>query len=214
MKQNTWLPIFTGYYNSFFDESDHIIELEASLDIDEYKHHYVDLFKAGVTHEFFAEHFWEYADFTKCFNEASRYICEGLLELDHSEIILDIKYEKTVSPKEYNFTNDSINCEIDYDAKKLKDYINSHMEEFKKYLKSKYTSYDGFSSSYSNDVDDWLDFENYSEHELGSVLEFIIENNEDEAELSLFYASNCSEAFLGFEFNSEKCISDFKKKAA
>ncbi len=213
VKQDTWLPIFTGYYESIFDCSDSVIESDSDLSTDEYKDHFPELFKAGVTHDFFKENFWNYADFTECFKEASETICDSLTELDHSDIILNIEYQKTVSPKFYNFPTDSINCNIEYDAEKLKSFINSHLEGFTKYIKEKYTSCSGFISSYSNGVSDWLDFENYSAHELGSVLEFVINTNETDAVMSLYDASNCHESFYNYKFDTEKCIKDYKKAA-
>lgn len=214
IKQDTWLPVFTGYYNSIFGGSDHFVEYETELDESEYQEHYSELFKAGVSYGFFKENFWNYCDFDEAFNTASEYICDGLLQLDHTGIIQDIKYQKTVSPKYYNFSTDSINCEIEYDAEKLKEYIKNNMEKYTEYIKRKYTSRDGFSSSYSNDINDWLDFEDLGDHGLGSVLEFVF-LNENVDQVDLCYELNLSEVFLNeTKIDFKKMIADFKKQAA
>ena len=212
LKEETWLPIFPGFYESCFDGSDSIIEGETDLDESEYKERYRKLYKKGVSLEFFKKTFWDYTDFSKCYDEASEMICDGLIELNHNDIILGITYQKTVSPKEYNFTNDSIDCEIEVDVNKLNKYLKDHLKEFTKYIALTYTSYDGFSSSYSNDVNDWLNVSEYGSHQLGSVLNFVIENNEgDEVSLKLLDESNCEDAFYNYKYDYEKCIEDFKK---
>lgn len=212
MKQATWLPVFTGYYESIFDGADMAIDGECNLDESEYKEHYEELYKAGVTQEYFNENFWDYANFTECYNEASSSICDGLLKLDHSDIIINIEYEKTVSPKEYNFTTDAIYCVIEYDVTKLKKYLLGNLLAFTAYIDGKYTSCDGFSSHYSNDIDDWLDEDSWRDHQVGSLLEFVISNNDDDAVTSLYNESYCYEDFYNYEFDTQGCIDGFKKQ--
>jgi hypothetical protein len=213
-KQATWLPIFTGYYHSIFDCADSYIEYELELNESEFKEYYESLDKAGVTHEYFKENFYDYLDYNKGYIGSSEYLCDGLMELFSNDIILDVKYEKLVSPKYYNFSNDSINCEIEYDEKKLLEYLNENKKELKEYIKNKYTSYDGFSSSYSNELSYWLDAENFGEHEIGSLLQFVLIQENENAEYELFEKSNCFEGFSNAViFDETKMINDFKKGA-
>jgi hypothetical protein len=85
-----------------------------------------------------------------------------------------------MSPKYYNFSNDSINIEIQIkDINEIIAYLQDNEEEFSKYIKERYSSSDGFISSHSNDYVDWLFALNNGEdlkHKLGSVLEFILGN--------------------------------------
>lgn len=208
IKQATWLPIFTGFYESIFDGSDDALLIDSE---DEYKEYYSELFKAGISYEYFNDKSWEYIDFTKCFENASESICDALIKLDHAGIIKDVEFEKLVSPKEYNFSTDSINCIIKYDAKKLETYINEHFKSFTKFIEDRYTRRDGFIPSYSNDVNDWLDFSDLGDHQLGSVLEFVINNEMNEAVYELYEESNCREDFYNFDFDTDKMINDFKE---
>lgn len=212
-KQKTWLPLFTGFYDSIFDPSDNYIEMETELREDEFKDYYEDLHKAGVTQEFFNENFYDYLDYNKGYEGAASYICDGLENLESADIIQEVTFEKVVSPKYYNFSTDSINCEIEYDDEKLIEYLTENKEAFKDYIESKYTSRDGFSSSYSNDLEYWLDAENHGDHEVGSILQFVLENESEDAVMDLYYGCNCEEGFMdSVIFNQEKMISDFKEK--
>ena len=113
IKQDTWLPLFTGYYESFFDGSDSFIECETESS-DDFKNNYLELYNAGVTYEFFSQNLWEHCNFKEAYNAASESICNGLMRLDSLGIILNIEYQSTESPKFYNFSTDSINCAITY----------------------------------------------------------------------------------------------------
>ena len=109
-------------------------------------------------------------------------------ELVSLGFVSDIDYQKINSPKYYNFANDSIYVAIKLNDEKITNiinYLNENREEFSEYLKGKYTSGDGFISSYSNDVNDWLNPESLEHsHKLGSILDFILANEEfDESEL-------------------------------
>lgn len=212
----TWLPIFTGFYNTIFDGSENFLE-SMFADEDEFQEHMPELFESGVSYEYFCSEFWYYADFSRCFNEAAKSICYAITELDSAGIIIDSDFEDLISPKEYNFKTDSINCEIKYNATKLQKYLDENIEAFTKYIKDAYTSRDGFSSWHSNDVNNWLDVYNYGEHAAGSVLQFVIFNeyeNENDAIYDLYEESNCREDFLSPNIDIEKFISDFKSKAS
>ena len=219
LKVATWAPIFPGFYETIFDGADREIESECELSDYEYAEYYSELVAAGVTHEFFNDHLWECTDFDNAFKEASHSICNAVLKLEHAGIIRGIDFDKLVSPKEYNFQSDSINCEITFNPKKLKKYLDENIKEFSEYIEGKYTSRDGFSSFYSNDVNDWLDVNEYGAHEVGSVLNFVILNeyngDEREAEMDLFEESYCYDDFSNFiEIDTEKMIKDFNNKAA
>jgi len=212
MKIPTYLPLFTGFYESYFDASNSFIEYEVDLSESEYKEYYEELDKAGVTHKFFNENLYDYIDYIKGENGAAEYIAHSLINLDHSDIIKDVTYEKVVSPRFYNFSTDSINCTIDFDETKLMVYLLENKEALTKYIADKYTSRDGFSSSYTNEVDYWLDSENWGDHQVGSLLDFVFENNGVES-IDLYYESNCEEGFSNsVEIDYTRFINDFNKK--
>jgi len=217
IKQDTWLPLFTGYYHSIFDCSERYIEYETDLSDKEIKDYYPKIFEADIPTDYFKENFYSYLDYRQAENGCSEYIADGLIGLDHSEIIVNVKYQKTVNPAYYNFSTDSINVEIEYNPKKLKAFIKENKEAFKEYIENKYTSYDGFSSSYSNDVHNWIDLVNKNElgeHELGSVLEFVFEVNygeDNEGTYELYDISNCYEGYSNsMSFDTDGMIADYK----
>lgn len=168
----TFLPLFPGFYETFldydemfdskFDELNNIRQsngldiIDYSGDVctnDEYKRYNVDVSKLYVTkvNEIF----------NKIFNTT-----------------IKITFEDLISPKEYNFSTDSINVSININKTNLKK-LNILIKEGYDYLANKvkedYTSCSGFISSHSNDFDRWLDNEDSefwlsSEHKVGAML--------------------------------------------
>jgi len=141
----TYLPVFTGFYGSYFLEP--VIDEE-----DEGKE----------------------IDWSSYMKALSKAFCD-VVEYELSDFVSMIKFEELISPRFYNYTNDSINVEIDVYQTKVNEYIKKNIVQFAKYLKDNYTSCDGFISSYSTDVYDWLDWSE-DKHKTGSVLQFICEN--------------------------------------
>ena len=214
--ESTWLPVFYGYYDSLFDPEDNFVECETDMSLEEKKEIYSEVFSEGVTEQFFNEHFWEcLTDRDAAMEAVSEYICEGLKNIDPIGVIKAIEYESLSSPKFYNFSNDSINCKITFDQKILQKYINDNMEAFTEFIEQRYTSRDGFISSYSNDVEDWKDLDDLGPHSAGSVLEFVFLNEyKEDAHIELLYASNISEAFMNnIGFDNNRMIELFKSKA-
>lgn len=158
MKIKTYLPIFTGFYESIFD-----------LD----------------TTDFCEENDCQYDDLEIDYNAyntaVSKQLCKVVGEV-MSDFIGIIKFESLQSPKFYNYESDSINVLIGPIKENISNYIYEHKEEFCKYLKENYSSCDGFISSHSNSFDEWecltKNFRSFKVHNhyLGSILEFIAQN--------------------------------------
>jgi hypothetical protein len=164
MKAKTFLPIFSGFYNTIFEFDYSNIEYDIQNERKQ-KGLYSDFDEIEIDNEKY-----EYDIVTS--------FCH-VLKSELSEYIFNIELQKIVSPKTYNFANDSANVIITYDAEKVRDFIYSHKSAFETYLKARYTSYDGFISWYKNDFESWetetknfLDF-SANWHFLGSILEFI-----------------------------------------
>ena len=176
IKTQSYLPIFTGFYGSFFEDYlNHLEEME-----------YEYLAENGIQDE---QPEFDYQTFYKdCSYEMMYKVCELLTDLN---VIDNYNFVELQSPKEYNFANDKII--IDYvlteaNVSNIKSYIDDNYDAFALYIKDNYTSYDGFYSFHSNDAKEWV----YSliecledEHKLGSILNFILEN-EDTSEHRLF----------------------------
>ena len=173
---NIDLPLFTGYYsNPLYDvqrvEDDVIEYLEIENDI-------------LLTGEDIDKIEFKYKDY---YNSISKNLCKSVENLLFDlNIVTDIKFVKLVSPKYYNYTNDRIVVDINFNTETyntILDYLKENKEAFKEYLKDNYSSYDGFISFLSNDYEVWMheylkvgneDIETC----LSGVLDFILKENE------------------------------------
>ena len=168
----SYLPLFDGFYNTHF----------------EYNNEDDDIQWYNETHgtDLFYEDFdWNYTERQQRISKQVCDIVNGLLS--DEDINMTINFQKLVSPKFYNFTNDSIYCEYvisqkEYD--KIIDYIKVNWSNFEEYIKDRYTSRSGFTSSHSNNAEVWMNnikSESHLEHNFGTVLEFILQNEEYES---------------------------------
>ena len=88
------------------------------------------------------------------------------------------EYKEVDSPKYYNFETDRVVglCNLNEIREDIKAYINKYPNEFKKWVKDNHSSYDGFISFYSNDVNDWDLDKDLDHNELMSIFGFILTN--------------------------------------
>lgn len=173
---SSWLPLFSGFYDNWIYEPDFELEAENLADRGYKKGQQLmdalyDGFKWSEYHEAICKE-----------------MC-NLVEDELSEWVEKIEYEKLSSPKEYNFYTDAIHCKITPKPEAIRKYIYDHKEAYEKYL-LRYKSRDGFMSYFNHDFESWKDytgdfleftsaedsFTGRSGHHLGSVLEFIVEN--------------------------------------
>jgi hypothetical protein len=166
-KIESYLPLFDGFYNTLFEYDNE------EGDIQYYNNEY------GTDFDY--EDFdWDYKERHERISEQICGIVESLLSNEMLE--MTINFQKLVSPKYYNFENDSINCEYvisqsQYDL--VLDYLKSNWTNFEAWIKDRYTSRSGFISSRSNNAEVWINnmkSESHLEHNFGSVLEFILDN--------------------------------------
>jgi len=166
MKVKTYLPVFSGFYGTIWQ-----FDYDGIEDFINQERKDKGLFSEIDFNDLKIDNTSYKSDIVKGFAEALQ---EGL-----SDFISNIELESIISPKEYNFSNDSADVIIDINESAIKDYLINNILAFKSYLKSKYTSYDGFMSSYSNELDIWQDeTKNFTDftcngHYLGSILDFI-----------------------------------------
>lgn len=106
----------------------------------------------------------EDVDFTFDYKQYQNDICQAyteVWELWMQEFISDdieLEFVEVHSPRYYNFENDSCRVKIRLtqaaeDAIIAK--IGKHRDQIAKWIKENHTSYDGFSSNLSNDIDQW-----------------------------------------------------------
>jgi hypothetical protein len=168
-KIESYLPIFPGFYGTIFESDSEECEIQ----------HYNQENDTELEYDDFT---WYYRDYEENMSRECCFVIQDKLE----ELDLDIKvtFQKLVSPKYYNFKNDSINVEYEvtqHDYDKVIHYIKRNWSQFEEYIKSKYSSCDGFISSHSNNPEVWMNnmkSESHLEHNFGSVLEFILTNEE------------------------------------
>lgn len=160
MKYNTWCPLFPGFYGTLFepDESNEIYsynqENNTDLDYDDFEWHYGE-YRERVSKAFVNRVERELNDF----------------------LPVKIKYESLHSPREYNFTNDSINVEIKCSLHKLIGLIKERRENATLYFENRFTSRSGFISFHSPDIDQWLQIAYIKENlsfRVGALLECLL----------------------------------------
>jgi hypothetical protein len=163
----THLPIYSGNYGTIWEDApreeyevENINELRAEKNLKPIEFDDIEF------------------DYETFYNELSELITNEV-EFQLKDYVHSIKYLKLNSPKYYNYSNDSIECEIAPNMEAIKEYINEYQGEWSQYLKDNYTSYDGFYSFHSNDYksEEWeLNTACKDYHKLGAVLEFIAQN--------------------------------------
>jgi len=184
----TWLPVFPGFYETLFDG-----ECMYESEIDGINEHVLpeELALAMI------ENFHNSNAAAKLWTDYTTSIAHQCVEIIEQELkklgfIESIKFEKLISPREYNFANDSINVEVVFSAdniKRIRNYISKHQSEWQEYLKGTYTSYDGFMSHHSNTpgAEEWfVDNALTDSHNTGAMLQFLCGEN-DINEETLYY---------------------------
>ncbi len=189
----TYLPIFPGFYGTIFgnEESDEETEeiknaLEnRGLPCDQAEKLTGILYDKNLI-EF--DYHKLHTDYLKELTETVEYALKDIEGLQGFE---GLTFEKMVSPREYNFGNDSGNILVKLSDKKLffkslETLLNANKETFAVYIKERYTSSDGFISSYSNDAEEWITREAFEDsHKLGQILTFLLMES-DFGEMELY----------------------------
>ena len=161
----TYLPLFSGFYNTLFEPDTSNFESENKCTYDDFN---------------FDNSRYEIDVVKECINFVA----------ENCEFIKSIKFEAVVSPKTYNFSNDSANIIVNLNRVAFKRYLNENSEALDKYLKDRYTSCSGFISHYGNSFEEWKEetsnFKELDNHYLGSLLDFYFEN-EGIKEIEMYY---------------------------
>lgn len=163
----TYLPVFSGFYGSLFQD---IIDSEEEMIIEEQ----ATLVESQIEFDY------------KAFKEDISKQCVGVFEDAFNRdmhVKLSVSFESLFSPKSYNFENDSIDVAIslsrnDFDT--IISAIKENKTEISYQLKERYSSREGFSSFHSTDLDEWIEdltfeFENEEDcsHKWGAILEIL-----------------------------------------
>lgn len=171
----TTIP-FQGFYNSIHDYAfDSEIEYEATdRDTDE-----IDAEKLNDLYVKF-----------ECRQAYKMYAKKYCDELSHQSGI-PFEHESLSSPKEYNFTTDRIFAHIELSV--IKTIFESIEKiEFDKFVKSRFTSCDGFISHYDNNYLNWGDISEFDHNQIGTILEFYINDQFNDIEFSVYETLACN----------------------
>ncbi len=202
MNIETYLPVFPGFYNTFF-EPDETSEIEY---INEQR------MEKNLPEIGYDDCEWNYEEYNQEISKSAVNAIEA--KLNEIGISIKILFQALHSPREYNFYSDTINVEMKITKIGINDmrkYINNNKRAFSDYLKVRYTSRSGFISSYSNDYDVWMgeyfrDLENHG-HYLGAILDFILAN-EEYSDYNLY--EDCEGAGSVYAENYEQLIRNIK----
>lgn len=171
----SFLPVFQGFYGTIFEYDNEEQDIEHAIE------------EEGAPKDSNWDNFtWDYKEYHKRIAKA----CCTMVGGELTDLGISVTYEGLSSPREYNFTNDSIN--VTYGLKKdsvdkIVQYLKDNVLLFGEYLAGKFTSYSGFISFYSNSSDVWIQdiIPNKIENDfnvLGVLLEFYLQNEEYTAE--------------------------------
>ena len=186
--QETVLPLFTGFYGTVFDLYEDWYECE---------HDHL------VNHEGMSEgeagNKLDACDIRPAHLAVAQGLADGFESLfnSHFDTKIKITFDSLDSPREYNFANDRIFCNIEYDKREIVKLVNDNRQEFSEFLKEHFTSCDGFSSHYSNDIDEWdiEEMQDFCANETWTIFQFLCEH-ECLTSMDLFYECNLMEDFM------------------
>ena len=140
-------------------------------------------------------------------NELLANYCKLYVEAFNHELSLNLVFESLESPKFYNYTTDRIFIEIAIDELKAI-YDKTDKGELAKLVKSKFTSYDGFSSFYSNDLSDWPSLLDWDHNQIGTLVECYLDQEDSDFELYSMESASCNgdiDTLIWESFSNEYC---------
>lgn len=189
-KINTFCPVFSGFYESFLDVSN-------SQDIDHDLFNNPESVKPEIL-EYILNALWSenLVDTKKIHIDTSKNIVNQLNSiLKDEKIYINFTFQALVSPKYYNYSDDSINILCKFNKKHWKKIINeikNNIDLFEEHIKDNYTSCSGFISSFSDNFEWWIEQGEQiqdskdNEHLTGALLNFYFTKVLDINEESLY----------------------------
>lgn len=194
--ENTSCKIFPGFYYTLISGTswiENILE-EDSLDIrhlekngesvpDYYYRDYDDFYRRVLDG---CPKFW--VAFDKLVSEEwARLLWEKVKLESLDNIITEMEYDHVRSPRYYNYTTDKLNLRITCDMDALESWIKEHEEDFRKYLKDHWTSYDGFISFVPNTLEELRESKYYRDISIEYLLRSMMLHDFDEYYDSIEY---------------------------
>jgi hypothetical protein len=129
-----------------------------------------------LTQSDFADIFFDVTDYHAIYEDIANCYADAFNNVVSEEIgiALGLKFEKMTSPRYYNFETDRLFCYIPWasvQALFAASVADDH-KALRDVLSDRHTSYDGFCSHYSNDLETWTEkpLEDWDHNELCSLL--------------------------------------------
>lgn len=210
MKINIELPFFPGFYESDLENSDTAywaIKEELEWYQDEYHCEDIDL-------EF------NYEDYEE---DVREHWAEGFREYK-PEFVLSVENVEMASPKYYNFATDYLFADVELRddwMDVVRKFMTENAEWLRKQIEDDWTSYDGFMSFMSNNLDEWDKylFEDMDERYISVMIGYMMyrANNNIRNDLVMIALDDIypgSYVFLTDECRerAEACKEEFEKK--
>lgn len=194
--KNIILPLFEGFYWTMHEFNDDLLienfseDIETAYNNDDLnnisseipKKEKTALIKNQGSYNDYYELFFKYydIDYSWYTNDYAKAYCTEF-DAEFGSIypligIEKIKFDKSQSPKYYNYSNDSILVNISYNMDIMKQYLINNKEAFSEYIKDENTSYDGFFAYLSNDFDEYIAVDDFKESQVTQILDFCIKN--------------------------------------
>ena len=163
---------FSGFYNSKYSgELDAVQERFVEYEVEK---------NPGLNPDIPNEALWHCADYGKAYDHIARAYVDHFNQylIDEYELDLELTFESMRSPKSYNFETNRIFCEIsEENVRKLRSAVSD--PALRHAIKQRFTSCDGFISSYPNRLEDWPPLEQWDHNELGTLLVALLDDAED-----------------------------------
>lgn len=166
---------FPGFYESAYSgEVDYTAEREAEyLAEKEVEERPKEL---RLTRDQFADVLFDVTDYSAAYHAIAKDYVETFNDMvsDALELPLDLKFEELTSPRFYNFETDRVFASISDEAVSALFLLSDadHHKALGEVIKDRHTSYDGFHSFYSNDLETWLSksVQDWDHNELETLL--------------------------------------------
>ena len=200
---DTWLPVFSGFYGTCWEPYERF-DWDSEVEYQQEQYPGLNLETSEdfeIDHEGYKE---------AVVQAVTDFIGEELKS--HIPAIKKINFQRVVSPREYNFSNDVVNISVEIDIKEFSkwfnNYLKDHTEQFTTYLVDHYKSRSGFISFYPHTVEEWKEetknWTSLENHYLGALLQFVCEQ-EGITEVSLYEGTEIyPESYLKLSADKQK----------
>jgi hypothetical protein len=192
LNSNLFPIISVAMYGTFLDAAEMFDDYQINAD-----------FENGDS-DFNASEFWERFNnqrYVKSIEKLAADFLDGQITAENYDFEITVKCGELYSPKFYNFANDQIELDVEFDRAKVLQIIAENENEFNQFLKENYSSYDGFISHTANNLSQWYnDFADENVQAIGAVLTFLFQDEIKENDENLKFYYHCSENLFYSEF--------------